>query len=243
MIELETTDIAGKNIVITGGTTGIGRATARLLASRGANVLICGRHEQEMSDALKDIGNKPRGVLTDLSTQTGVETLFAEVDKTFKKVDIVISNAALAADPLADMSPTDIEYVVRTNLLGYLLVSKQALTRFKKQGEGHLLLVGSMSADVRAKGESVYAATKTGIQGFAEALRKEVNELGVRVSLIQPGAVGTDMQPNKSTHEKQEAQQKMLKAEDIAACVLYIVMQPARCDVVSVDIRPHMQPI
>lgn len=243
MIDVETTDVAGKNILLTGGTTGIGRATARLLASRGANLLICGRHQQELSDALADMTGNVRGVLTDLSTQAGVDTLFSEADKAFKKLDIVISNAALAADPLADMNPTDIEYVVRTNLLGYLLVSKHALTRFKGQKEGHLVLIGSMSADVRAKGESVYAATKTGIQGFAEALRKEVNELGVRVSLIQPGAVGTDMQPNKATHEKQEAQQKMLKAEDIAACVLYIVMQPVRCDVVTVDIRPHMQPI
>jgi NADP-dependent 3-hydroxy acid dehydrogenase YdfG len=240
---LETIDVSGKNIVITGGTTGIGRATARLLAARGAHVLICGRHQQEMEDALKDIRGDARGVLTDLSTQAGVETLFAEVDKAFGTLHIVVSNAALAADPLGEMKPDDIEYVVRTNLLGYLLVSREALKRFKKQKEGHLVLVGSMSADVRAEGESVYAATKTGIQGFAEALRKEVNKLGVRVSLIQPGAVGTDMQPKKQTHEQQTAEMTMLKAEDIAACVYYIVTQPLRCDVVVLDIRPHLQAI
>lgn len=102
--------------------------------------------------------------------------------------------------------------------------------------------IGSMSADVREKNSSVYVATKSGIQGFSEALRKEVNSLGIKVTLIEPGAVGTDMQPQPPEEQRQlEANMEMLKAEDIAACVLYTLTQPKRCDMVNIQIRPHLQ--
>jgi NADP-dependent 3-hydroxy acid dehydrogenase YdfG len=98
---------------------------------------------------------------------------------------------------------------------------------------------------VREKGSSVYVATKAGIEGFSEALRKEVNPLGIKVTLIEPGAVGTDMQSEYSPAEqrKKEEKMEMLKAEDIAACILYTLTQPKRCDVVMMQIRPHMQSI
>ena len=99
-----------------------------------------------------------------------------------------------------------------------------------------------MSADVREKGSSVYVATKAGIQGFSETLRKEVNPLGVKVTLIEPGAVGTDMQPSTPDEQREKTKElEMLKAEDIAQCVLYVLTQPKRCDVVEVKIRPHLQ--
>src|SRR4051795_7478334 len=102
----------------------------------------------------------------------------------------------------------------------------EALARMRKHGGGHIVNVGSMSADVREKGSSVYVATKSGIQGMSEALRKEVNPLGIKVSLIEPGAVGTDMQQSQYSPQEQREQieqQAMLRAEDIAACVLYVI--------------------
>lgn len=108
---------------------------------------------------------------------------------------------------------------------------------------GHIVFIGSKSADVRAEGESTYAASKGGIQAFAEALRKEVNKAGIRISLIQPGSVGTDMQKDKESHAEQARDLKMLKAEDIASCVQYCLIQPLRCDIVSMDVRPHLQAI
>ena len=102
-----------------------------------------------------------------------------------------------------------------------------------------------MSSDVREKDSSVYVATKAGIQGFSKALRKEVNRLGIKVTLIEPGAVETDMQSEYSPAEQRKRIEamKMLRAEDIAACVLYTISQPKRCDVVSLQIRPHLQEI
>jgi NADP-dependent 3-hydroxy acid dehydrogenase YdfG len=126
-----------------------------------------------------------------------------------------------------------------------MAMSHEAVERMKANGWGHIVNIGSMSADVREKDSSVYVATKSGIQGFSEALRKEVNPLGIKVTLIEPGAVGTDMQSEYSPKEqrKQIEKMEMLRAEDIAACVLYTITQPKRCDVVSLQIRPHLQSI
>jgi len=240
-------EIAGKGILITGGTTGIGRATALLLAEQGAKVFIFGRHQDELNDAMNDLrqaGDEVFGITADVTKREDIERIFNEAEKELKTLDILVNNAALAADAVADTSYEQIEYIVRTNLLGYMACAHEAAERMKKQGFGHIVNVGSMSADVREEGSSVYVATKAGIQGFCESFRKEVNKYGIKVTLIEPGAVGTDMQPaSPRKQRKKEEDEEMLKAEDIAECVRYCLVQPKRCDVVVVQIRPHMQPI
>jgi len=242
--------IEGKAVLITGGTTGIGRATALLLAAYGARVLIFGRHEQELEDTLEACRQENEdaeihGLIADSSGKEGIEQVFAAVDRQLGGLDILVNNAALAYNSILEGSYDDWQYIVNTNLLGYMACAHEAVERMKAAGSGHIVNIGSMSADIREKDSSVYVATKAGIQGFSESLRKEVNPLGIKVTLIEPGAVGTDMQastPPDKQREKQE-QQEMLKAEDIAACVLYTISQPARCDVISVQIRPHLQVI
>lgn len=239
--------VTGKRILITGGTTGIGRATAHLLA-RENQVLIVGRHQEELDEALADFRKLKapienlKGRLADVSKQEDIDALFTHIDETFGQLDILVNNAALAFNSVLEGSYADWEYILKTNLLGYLACSRQAADRMRSTGQGHIINIGSMSADVREKESSVYVATKSGIQGFSESLRKEVNELGIKVSLIEPGAVGTDMQPLEGQSEKQE-KLKMLKAEDIAVAVYYCLSTPQRCDVVALQIRPHLQVI
>jgi NADP-dependent 3-hydroxy acid dehydrogenase YdfG len=238
--------IVGKGAIVTGGTTGIGRATALRLAADGAKVLICGRHQQELDDAMTDlrkVGWEVHGLTVDLSRREDVTRLFAEADRLLGRLDILVNNAALGAGAIGEDSETDWEYVVRTNLVGYMGCAREAIARMRAAGAGHIVNIGSMSADVREEGSSIYVATKAAIQGFSESLRKEVNKLGIKVSLIEPGAVGTDMQPAKETHAAQAESGEMLKAEDIADCVLFCLTQPKRCDVVAVSIRPHAQEI
>jgi NADP-dependent 3-hydroxy acid dehydrogenase YdfG len=243
----EETSVAGKGILITGGTTGIGRAAAILLARRGANVLIFGRHEQELNDALSELPDSRdhvHGMIADVAKPADIERVFQEADRKLGQLDVLINNAALGAGSIVDDSYKEWEYVVKTNLLGYMACAHEAVHRMQKAGGGHIVNVGSMSADVREEGSSVYVATKSAIQGFSEALRKEVNKHGIKVTLIEPGSVGTDMQPE--TLEQQRAKEKsgeMLKAEDIAACINYCLVQPPRCDVIGVQIRPHGQSI
>jgi len=132
--------------------------------------------------------------------------------------------------------------IVETNVLGYMACTHLAVDRMKPNKKGHIVNIGSMSADAREKDSSVYVATKSAIQGFSESFRKEVNQAGIKVTLIEPGAVGTDMQPaSASDQEDKQESMEMLKAEDIAAAIIYALTQPERCDVVELKIRPHLQ--
>lgn len=237
--------VEGKRIVITGGTTGIGRATALLLA-RDNQVLITGRDASKIDDTLADFKSNGRGngkltgVTADLATQAGIEKLFDEADRQLGGIDILINNVGLPFDSILDGTYSDWEYLLRTNLLAYLACSRFAIDRMRPARRGHIVNIGSMSADVREKDSSVYVASKAGIQGFSESLRKEVNELGIKVTLIEPGAVGTDMQPREGQQEQID-NLEMLKAEDIAVAVYFCLATPLRCDVVGMQIRPHAQ--
>src|SRR5215208_405700 len=240
--------VADKSILITGGTTGIGRATAILLASQGARVMIFGRQQNDLDEAMKDIreaGGEVLGLTADVSDPQDIQRVFQEFDQQMDKLDILINNAALGYGSVMEGGYPEWEYILKTNLLGYMAMTHEAVERMKANGWGHIVNIGSMSAQVREKNSSLYVATKSGIQGFSEALRKEVNSHGIKVTLIEPGAVGTDMQSDYPPAEqrKKEEKMEMMKAEDIAACVLYTITQPKRCDVVTMQIRPHMQPI
>ena len=240
--------LEGKNALVTGGTTGIGRTTALLLAAQGANVIIFGRHEKELNDALNDakemgLQDSVRGLVADASKKEDVQKVFGVVDERFGgQLDILINNAAIAFDGLLQGGFEDWQYVLDTNILGYLACAREAVDRMKERGGGQIVNVGSISADTRSKDSTVYAATKAAIQAFSASLRKEVNLLKIKVTLIEPGLVGTDMQ--KETPEEQrkkEEKLEMLKAEDIAISILFSLIQPKRCDVIVMQVRPHLQ--
>ena len=242
----EPESVAGKAIIVTGGTTGIGRATARLLASNGARVLIFGRDEGDLNDALDELrsaGGEVHGLTADVSRTADVQRVFREADDKLGELDILVNNAAISGGDFPQQEMDDLEYMVRTNVVGYIACAREATQRM--QGRyGHIVNIGSMSADLREPNGSTYVATKAAIQGFSESLRKTVNPGGIKVTLIEPGKVATDMveMPAPEKQEKQEALE-MLRPEDIAACVYYCLTQPRRCDVVSVQIRPLMQVI
>lgn len=243
----DVTDVSGKRVLVTGGTTGIGRAVARALAARGARVLIFGRDEEDLREALAAIrgsGGDAQGITADVSSLGGVREVFSEVDRALGGLDVLVDNAAITGDGFEEDPLERIEYVVRTNVVGYLACAREAVERMKQGGGGHVVLVGSMSADLREPEGSTYVATKGAIQAFSESLRKTVNEEGIKVTLIEPGKVATDM-VEKSPEEKREAigKEEMLTPEDIAGAVLYALLQPKRCDVVALQIRPHRQVI
>lgn len=236
--------VFGKNVLLTGASTGIGRATAILISRMGGNILMAGRTEEHLQEALRDVEKtaqgKVSGILADLDTEEGVKKLFEEADSRLGKLDILINNAGLPYGNLLEGDYKEWQEVVNTNLLSYIACSAEAIKRMNENG--HIVNIGSMSADVRESPGSLYTATKAGIQAFSESLRKQVNKQGIKVTLIEPGAVDTDMQEESAETKKQKIKSaEMLTSDDIAQSILFCLSQPKRCDIVLLQIRPHRQ--
>jgi short-subunit dehydrogenase len=241
-------DLKRKNILITGGTTGIGRATAMMLAGLGANIMITGRHRNELNDAIKDMsgvkaaGALVTGVTADVTKENAIKKIFAKFDSDFGEIDVLINNAAIAFQSVLDGSHKDRSYALDTNVSGYFACTHEAAVRMKQRSSGHIINVGSMSADVREQDSSVYVATKAAIQGFSEALRKELNPHHIKITLIEPGATATNMQGNDAEALKKKVKkEEMLDADDVAAAIVYSLSQPQRCNVAVVQVKPLLQ--
>jgi 3-oxoacyl-[acyl-carrier protein] reductase len=235
--------LAGRRALITGGTTGIGRAIAVLLASEGAKVFICGRTPEHLDEALariREVGEGD-GITIDLSRQDEIERFVAQGAKALGGIDITVLNAGLAADELGETASDEIRYVVDTNLTAMMTTARAAIEQMGPGGD--IVFIGSMSANVRGGSSTVYAATKTGVQGFAEALRKELAEKDIKVGNIEPGLTGSDMQLPEIPPEKQREMieaAKMLRAEDIAVAAHFMLSQPRRTAVSLMRVEPRV---
>lgn len=236
--------LKGRQAIISGGTTGIGRAIAVLLASEGAKVFICGRTPEHLDDALERIREvgEGDGIALDLAEPDGVDRFFAAAADYLPAADIVVINAAVPAKGLSEMSDTDLRYALASDFTAYVM-SAHAGTRLLED-RGDIVLIGSMSAHVLGPGSTVYAGMKAGIAGFSEALRKELGPKGIKVALVEPGKTGADFQypdiPAKKQREMIE-EESMLRAEDIAVGVHYLLTQPRRAVVQQLTIAPRMQ--
>lgn len=238
--------VEGKSVLITGGTTGIGRATAVLLAKLGARVMIFGHEQEHLDDALTLIKSTAKsdvyGYVIDASKEEDIAKIFKEADDKLKTLDVLINNAAVGYNNVTDGSYKDWQYVIDVNVMSYLACCAGAIERMVPNGGGHIVNIGSMSAVSRDASGSVYVATKAAVQAYSESLRKTINPDRIKVTLIEPGAVDTNMQQETTAQKLKKIEDlEMLKADDVAVAVLYCLSQPKRCDVVEIKIRPHLQ--
>lgn len=239
----ELVPLKGRAAIVTGGTTGIGRAIAVLLASEGVRVFVCGRTAQHLEDALlriREVGEGD-GIALDLAEQGGVARFFGAAQSYLGSPDIVIINAAIAATGLLDMAEEEVRYALATDFTAYIMSAHAGQALLVDKGD--IVLIGSTSAHVPKSGSTVYAGMKAGIAGFSEALRKELAPRGIKVSLVEPGLTGADMQSPDIPLAKQREMihgQKMLRAEDIAVGVHYLLSQPRRTVVQQLVITPRL---
>jgi NADP-dependent 3-hydroxy acid dehydrogenase YdfG len=232
----EMPSLAGRKAIITGGTTGIGRAIAVLLASEGVEIFTCGRDEQHLKDGLERINEvgKGDGIALDLADRASLDRFFDEAQKKLGSYDIAIVNAAIPVDGLTDTNEEDTRYAVATDYVAYVMSAHRAASQMKDKGD--LILTGSMSAHSLGGSSSIYAGMKKGIQGFAEALHKELGKKGIKVGLVEPGLTGADFQYPDIPADKQREMinaDKMLRAEDIAVAVHFMLTQPRRAVVMQ----------
>jgi NADP-dependent 3-hydroxy acid dehydrogenase YdfG len=244
----EMPSLEGRKAVITGGTTGIGRAIGVLLASEGVEIFTCGRDERHLADGLERINEvgKGDGIGVDLAEKDGLERFFDEAAKKLGSYDIAIVNAAIPVGGLTDTSEEDAWYAAATDYTAYVMSAYKAAAHMKEHGDrgGDLILVGSMSAHSLGGSGSIYAGMKKGIQGFAEALHKELGSKGIKVGLVEPGFTGADFHYPEIPAEKQRElinAEKMLRAEDIAVAVHFMLTQPRRAVVQQLAVTQRVR--
>ncbi|MER7003174.1 SDR family NAD(P)-dependent oxidoreductase [Dactylosporangium sp. NPDC000555] len=183
--------IADRVALITGASSGIGRATALRLAGAGARLVLHGRDRQRLSALAERTGGF--AVAGDLAEPDGVSRLVAEAERLAGGVDIVVNNAGVGwAGSFGAMEPADIERLVAVNLVAPMRLTRALLPAMSARGDGYVLFVTSIAGRLGVAGEAVYAATKAGLDGFAESLRLEVRGSGVRVGVFVPGVVETE---------------------------------------------------
>ncbi len=235
-------NLNGKKALITGGTTGIGRASAKLITKSGAYVIIFGRHEKELKEAISEIepGGNVFGLTADVSKPEDIQKIFEKVDEQLGGLDILVNNAAIGAESIENTNLDNLNYILKTDLVGYLLCSKEALKRF---GEiGHIVNISSLSSKVIEKGSDIYVLVKSAIDGFSDSLRKVVNERNVKVTVIRPGLTSTSLfDMNEEERKKLLKEEKILQDKDIAETILFALTRPNGAEVMQIDIKPTKQ--
>ncbi len=221
--------------LITGASSGIGAETARHATAAGYKVVLAARSIEKLDALVDELGSEDSlAVECDVCEWDQQEELVARATETFGGLDVVFANAGFGAKRgFLEESPELWRSMILTNVYGAALTIRATLPALK-ESKGHLLLTGSV-AGRRALPGSLYSCTKWSITAMGEALRQEVNNTGMRVTLIEPGMVDTPFFDNRP--------QGALEPDDIARAVMYAVTQPARVDVNEILIRPTAQPI
>jgi short-subunit dehydrogenase len=183
-------DPSGAVCLVTGASSGIGRATAEALARAGARLVLVGRDPERLEEAAAVTGGAP--IVADLARREEVARVAREVEDRFGRVDILVNNAGIGlAGPFRDADVERIDELVAVNLLAPMLLTRALLPGMLESGSGAIVNVASIAGHVGVRREAVYAATKAGLVVFAESLRQELVGTNVRVSLVSPGVIAT----------------------------------------------------
>jgi NADP-dependent 3-hydroxy acid dehydrogenase YdfG len=242
----------GKVAAITGASSGIGEATALALAGAGAAVAIGARREDRLGSLAERIsgdGGRALPVAVDVTDEGSARGFVERAHSELGGLDILVNNAGvMLLGPVEGADTEQWRTMVNVNVLGLLYCTHAALPLMRSAGSGHIVNVSSVAGRTANAGSAVYNLTKFGVGAFSEALRQEVTASGIRTTIIEPGFVDTELQSHNENPAVREGIEKMreslpdvLKAEDIAAGILYAVTQPQRVDVNEVLIRPTGQ--
>jgi NADP-dependent 3-hydroxy acid dehydrogenase YdfG len=244
-------NLDGRVALVTGASSGIGAATAVSLAGAGARVALAARRSERLRDLVERVrhaGGEAIAIQADLSERASAEHMVAASVERFGRLDILINNAGVMfLQPFADGVPDDWRRMVDVNLLGLLYATRAALPHLNRNRRGHVVNVSSVAGRVAFPTAAVYSATKFAVVGFSETLRREHVKDKLRVTVIEPGAVATELvehttDPASRTQiDTWQASMRQLESEDIAAAILYAVSQPDRACVNELLIRPTDQ--
>ena len=231
--------LAGKQALVTGGTRGIGRAIAVDLLKAGAAVTICGRSDDGVVKAVRELKQETKGEVigkaADIRDEGQVAGLFKFVDEGFGGLDILINNAGLGIfGPVGKMNVDEWRQTIDTNLTGVFLCCREAIPRFCNRGGGFIINISSLAGKNPFSSGAAYNASKFGLNGFTEAMMLDHRYDNVRVSSIMPGSVDTEFSDGSPSGEVSWK----IAAEDVAEVVLSVLRMPERTLISRVEMRP-----
>ena len=245
-------DLAGRTVLVTGATSGIGRAIALACAARGAKLLICGRREAELR--LLEAESRAAGAAAvwtaplDVRDRDAVASWWGEVPASFRPVDVLVNNAGLARgfSPVQQDEVDDWDEMVDTNLKGLLYVTKIVLPGMIAAQSGHVVNIGSLAGLAAYPKGAVYCATKAAVKVFSDGLRQDLVDTPIRVTNIQPGMVETSFATVRFHGDEAKAKAvyngiQPLVAEDIACLVLFAIQAPTHVQVCEMTVTPTHQ--
>lgn len=247
-----TDNIKGKVIVITGASSGMGEATARDLAAKGAKVALGARRLDRLDGIVKDIteaGGEAVAVATDVTKRADVQALVDTAKDRFGRVDVIFNNAGLMPlSPLESLRIDEWDQMIDVNIKGTLYGIAAALPIFKEQKSGQVINVSSVYGHITVASGAVYCATKHAVRSLSEGLRQEVKDYNVRVTVISPGAVDTELtqhitEPELGDNVREFVSQIAVPANTMADMVSFAVSQPENVDVNEILFRPTVQPV
>ena len=242
--------IEGKIVVITGASSGLGEATARLLSSQGASFVLGARRAdrlQSLAEALTDAGGKAIALPTDVTQPDQVQALVDAAVEAYGRIDVMINNAGLMPQALLErLQIGEWDRMIDVNIKGVLYGIAAALPYMQKQKAGHFINVSSVAGHKVGPGFAVYAATKFAVRALSEGLRQEVKPYNIRTTVISPGAVATEL-PDSSTDPDAAARvrkfyaEAAIPADSFARVVAFAMSQPEEVDVDEIVFRPTRQ--
>lgn len=243
-------NIEGKVVVITGASSGLGEATARLLSAEGASVVLGARRAdrlQTIVDELSGRGGKALAVATDVTRYDQVKRLVDSAVETYGRIDVMINNAGvMPRAPLERLTVEDWDRAIDVNIKGVIYGISAALPYMQQQRAGHIINVSSVSGHKVGREFAVYSATKFAVRALSEGLRQEVKPYNIRTTVISPGVIATELPSSVTQPDIAEKTQKIyddlgISADSFARAVAYAMSQPDDVDINEILFRPTRQ--
>lgn len=241
-------EIANKVVIITGASSGLGEATARMLAGKGAKLMLAARREDRLkalAESIQTDGGDAAYQVVDVSDQAAVQALADHTIATYGRIDVLVNNAGLM--PLAPLDAGKVDEwdtMIDVNIKGVLYGINAVLPTMRKQHAGHVINLSSVAGHVVFPGAAVYCATKYAVKAISEGLRMESGG-EIRSTNISPGAVDTELTDHITDPNAQKAARDLysvaIDADAIARAITYAIEQPAEVDVNELIIRPTKQ--
>ena len=239
-----------KTALITGATSGIGKATAIILAKNNYKLVICGRREDrlnELKTALSEF-TEVHSLLFDVRDKDAVFEQINSLPEAFSKIDILINNAGNAhgLDPIQTGRIDDWDAMIDGNIKGLLYVSKAIIPQMIARKSGHIINIGSTAAKEVYPNGNVYYATKHAVDALNQGMRMDLNPFGIRVGAIHPGMVSTEFSDVRFKGDTEKAQNvykgfSPLQAEDIADIIHFVVSRPYHVNIADLVVMPTAQ--